>query len=77
MNAEIFITAAVIAIMFLLGKILEMKFILKEDKPLKFLMRDGLIVYLSVIVGSYVLQQFNNNDLGPKSPGAFTDNPDF
>ncbi len=78
MITDVFITAAIIAIIFLVGKILEMKFILKDNKPVKFIMRDGLKVYLSVVIGSYLIQQFSgSNNLGSKSPGAFIGAPDF
>jgi hypothetical protein len=42
---NIFVTAAVISIIFLITKFLEMRFVEKESKPLKLLIRDALIVY--------------------------------
>ena len=46
-----FVLAAVIAIVYIVFLFLEMRFILKENKPLKTLFRDGLLVYLSVLLG--------------------------
>jgi hypothetical protein len=34
-----------------------MRFVDKENKPLKFLIRDTLLVYFSVIAGHFVLDQ--------------------
>ena len=39
-----FVIAAIISITFLLAKFLEMRYIEKESKPLKFLMRDAFLV---------------------------------
>ena len=45
---NIFIIAAIISIIFVIGKFIEMRFIEKESKPLKLLIRDALLVYISV-----------------------------
>jgi hypothetical protein len=75
---NIFVTSAVISIIFLITKFLEMRFIEKESKPLKLLIRDALIVYFSVIVGHYLLIQINPIiHSGGSAPQIFTDNPDF
>ena len=73
-----FILASVVAIVYMLFLFLEMRFIVKENKPLKLLFRDGLLVYLSVLVGDFVLNQFV--PLGKSMMGApqvFTNEPDF
>jgi len=77
---NIFFIAAVIAFIFLLIKFLEMRFFEKENQPFKILIRDTLLVYFSVIVGYFVLEQLNpvlNNETALSSPNVFTDNPDF
>ena len=74
---NIFLTAGIIATIYLIVKFLEMRYILAEDKPLKTLIRDALIVYLSVIIGFYISGQFNANVAVPNSPDAFTGTPDF
>lgn len=77
---SIFIIAAVISIVFLVAKFLEMRFIEKESKPLKFLIRDALIVYFSVIVANFVTEQVNpvmNGGSSSKVTPVFTDNPSF
>jgi len=77
---NIFFIAAVIAFIFLLIKFLEMRFFEKENKPFKLLIRDTLLVYFSVIVGHFVLEQLKpilNNEMITTVPTVFTDNPDF
>jgi hypothetical protein len=55
---NIFIISFVISIIFTIIKIIEMKFIESEyKKPLKYLIRDSLLVYFSVIAGDFILEQ--------------------
>lgn len=79
--ASIFIIAGVISITFLLAKFLEMRYIEKESKPLKFLIRDALVVYFSVIIANFVMEQLNtaieSSGGGKKVTPVFTDNPSF
>jgi len=77
-----FIVAGIISFVFFIGKFIEMRFIEKENKPLKFLIRDSLIVYISVVVGGFVVDQLKpviqeggNNVVA--NPAVFTDNPGF
>lgn len=77
---NIFVVAAFISITFLLAKFLEMRYIEKESKPLKFLIRDTLLVYFSVIIANFVMDQINpiiTASGGKKSTPIFTDNPSF
>jgi hypothetical protein len=55
-----------------------MRFIEKEAKPLKHLIRDSLIVYFSVVVCHFILEQLNPVlEGGKKLTPVFTDNPGF
>ena len=78
---NIFITATIISIFYLITKFIEMRFIEKETKPLKFLIRDSLLVYFSVILGYFVLSQvtplINNVGGNTTATPIFTDNPEF
>jgi len=76
---NIFIIAIAVAIIFLVVKFIEMRFIEKENKPLKFLIRDTLVVYFSVIAGFFVIDQIQPVMEGglTSSPSVFTDNPEF
>lgn len=76
---DIFVTAFIISVIFFIAKFVEMRFIERENKPLKFLIRDSLIVYVSVIIGDFVLKQITPVIQGGtgENPQVFTDNPDF
>ena len=77
MPNSIFFTGVAIAAVYLIFRFIEMRFILKENKPLKVLARDTLLVYLSVVLGHFILQQFGNIDIAVKVPQVFTNEPDF
>ena len=78
---NIFVIAAIISVIFLISKFIEMRFIEKETKPLKFLIRDALLVYFSVVFGDFVIGQINPMIKGGASASVstpvFTDNPGF
>jgi hypothetical protein len=68
--------SSVISIVFLLFKFIEMRFVDKENKPLKFLIRDTLVVFVSVVSGHYLMEQIQPMQV-VSSPAVFTDNPGF
>jgi len=77
---NIFLVAGIISVVFFIAKFLEMRYIDNEPKPLKLLIRDSLVVYVSVVIGSFVLDQLKpviNESIIPIAPLAFTDNPPF
>jgi len=76
-----FVIATIISITFLISKFIEMRFIEKENKPLKDLVRDAFLVYFSVIIGDFILGQLkpliqNGGEKLGATP-VFTDNPGF
>lgn len=78
MEFNIFLNAGIVSVVYIIVKFLEMRFIDKENKPLKILFRDGLIVYLSSIAGYYLFLQINPlTENIPNKIQAFTNNPDF
>ena len=77
---NIFIISAIISFVFLIIKFIEMRFLEKENKPLKILIRDTLLVYFSVIVGHFVIDQLKpviDPGIATGQPTVFTDNPAF
>ena len=80
---NIFIIAAIVSICFFIAKFLEMRYIEKENKPLKLLLRDTLLVYFSVIIANFVIDQINpiirggDGVINNKTTPVFTDNPGF
>lgn len=76
---NIFVTAAIISVMYFTFKFIVMRFIEKENKPLKVLVSDSLLVYFSVILGYFIIDQVNPviENVSDKNIHVFTDNPGF
>jgi hypothetical protein len=75
---NIFINAAFISTIFLIMKFFEMRIVEKENKPLKFLVRDTLLVYFAVLTCYFLSKQFTTIiHTNKNSPEIFTDNPNF
>ena len=74
--SALLMSGLVVAIMYVIFRFIEMRFVLKENKPLKVLFRDTIIVYLSTVSGLFVLEQFATN-IGKSAPKVFTDIPNF
>jgi heme/copper-type cytochrome/quinol oxidase subunit 3 len=95
MNSNAYIVSGIIAFVFLVAKFVEMRFTNSssssnnsngeedeapaQSKPLKFLMRDALLVYVSSLIGFYVISQFEDHSVNSavKEVAAFTGGPDF
>ena len=56
---EVFIIAIFITLIFCATKFIEMKFLNHETKPLKEVVRDGLVVLVSSMTGSYIYFNFH------------------
>jgi RsiW-degrading membrane proteinase PrsW (M82 family) len=82
---KVFILAISISVLFLLGKVIEMKYVEKKAKPLKFLIRDTVMVFLCSFLPLLLFFQFDTKineifQLGdePKvTSQIFTDEPGF
>ena len=79
---NIYIISGIIAFVFFLGKFIEMRFIERESKPLKTIVKDTLLVYVCTIVAFMILEQLKpiiQESAGgaPITQIAFTDNPTF
>jgi hypothetical protein len=78
---NIFLLATIISVTYFIAKFIEMRFIEKENKPLKLLIRDSLLVYFSVVFGYFILGQINpllkGGSVGNVTTPVFTDNPGF
>ena len=77
-----FLIAGIISIVYLIAKFIEMRFVDKESKPLKMLIRDSLLVFTSVLFGLFVIEQLKpviqeGGDSVVTNPAVFTDNPGF
>lgn len=78
---NIFLIAGIISFIFFIVKLLEMRYVDKESKPLKLLIRDSLIVYMCVVFGDFVVDQVSSNTADiistQKVAAVFTDDPTF
>jgi hypothetical protein len=81
---NIYVTSGLIAFVFFLGKFIEMRFIEKESKPLKVIVKDTLLVYVCTIIAFMLLEQLKpiiqesvGGGCGQATQIAFTDNPTF
>ena len=54
-----------------------MRFITKENKSLKTIIIDTIFVYFSVIVGYFIIEQFNLKTKVLTEAPVFVDNPRF
>jgi len=78
---NIFLLSTLIAIVYFLAKFIEMRFVLKDIKPLKYLIRETLLTYLSAVIGLFIANQFDMMKNAVNAVGAgvnvFVDNPGF
>jgi len=74
---NIYLIGLVISIIFLVSKFMEMRFITKENKPLKTIIIDTFFVYFSVIIGNFIMDQFNLKTQILTDAPVFVDNPKF
>ena len=72
------IHSGIVAFIYLLIKFIEMRIVVKEPKQMKELIRDTLIVYLSAMVGLYIISEFMPTTNVVKTvTNVFTDTPGF
>jgi len=86
---NLFLFAIFTTIFFIIIKIVEMKYLEKEIKPLKYIIRDAVIVFTSAFGAAFgffymkgsIRDFFNivteNKTLNMEAPQIFTDSPGF
>jgi hypothetical protein len=86
---KVFMIAGLISILFCFFKFLEMKYLEKEWKPLKFVIRDAVVVFLCSTIGLFVYANINtsltdfmnvvtdNKTSNMAATQIFTDEPGF
>jgi hypothetical protein len=81
MEHNIFLFAGIISVVFVLAKMVEMRFVDKDEpRPMKLLVRDALVVYVSVVCGDFMIDQlkpFITPEHTTTVPEVFVDAPDF
>ena len=79
MNNE-FITSLTITIIVFIIKFLEMRLIVKENKGLKVLFKESLIVFIASIISLFILNEFKVFNIispGKGTPDVFVNQPNF
>ncbi len=74
---NIFVSSGVISIIYLIITFFRQKYVVKENKALKVLVTDAVMVFLSCSLGLFAIENLNNNLLNKSSPTAFVGAPDF
>lgn len=86
---KLLVIALIITVIFFVIKILEMKYLSKEMKPLKYTIRDSFIVFISSFSGLFGFLSMNgsindfmnivtsNKSSNLKATQIFTDEPGF
>ena len=89
--SDVLMMSSIITILFCIVKFVEMKFIDKELKPLKFVIRDAVIVYACSFVGIFGFLNMNSSlidfmsvvtdsktlNVASNTTQIFTDEPGF
>lgn len=74
---NIFSIGGLVALVYIVIKFIEMRFINKETKPIQECIRDGIVVYLSSVLGLTLFQHVNKVEVTSENTGAFIGKPDF
>ena len=74
------LTSSVISVVYFILKFIEMRLIVKENKPFKDLFKETILVFIASILCLIILEQFNLNEIIgniKSAPSVFTSKPDF
>ena len=79
---NVYFISILISIIFLIFKIIDIKLFKKDELILKIVVRDTMVVFLSVFVGMFVSEQIGEVSVSKifdtrEAVSAFTNNPEF
>jgi len=88
---KVILLSLFIVVFFLVFKVVEMKFVEKEWKPLKIIVRDTVMVFVASCLGGFIFLSLNTTiddffhvitetpalDVGGGNTEIFTGNPEF
>jgi len=86
---KLFVLSGIITLLFSIAKIVEMKYVEKKWTPVKYVIRDAMMVFIAAFVGLFGFLQMNgtlndfmnviteNKSLNLKATQIFTDEPGF
>ena len=75
MDDNAYVIAAASAVVFVIWKVIEMKFVRKSPIQVKTVAIDAISVFVAVSLGSYVVSMIG--DKTTHAVGVFTSDPDF
>lgn len=77
---NVFLEAFIISFIYVIYIFLEMRYNKNEEKSLKNIVKEGLLVYLAVVSGVFIIDQFKpevEKLVSESPPLVFVDNPPF
>lgn len=74
---SVFAIGLAVSVVYFIFKFVEARFVLKEEGSARPILRDTLIVYLSSVVGLFVMEQFGEQVTKKAPTNAFVGKPDF
>lgn len=77
MENNYLISSLIISIIFFVYKFIEMRYVIKENKPIKQFFKETLAVFSCSFIGIYLIDVINTNINQIIPPNAYTSNPDF
>ena len=74
-STKMFVIGVVVSIVYFLLKFMEMRFVETDNqKPLKVLLRDSIVVCISAVLAVFILNQFGDTVGGGAGSGGGTSN---
>ena len=75
--SDYLVTGGIIAVIYALAKLLEIRVSNSEPKPFKIIVKDTIIVYICAIIGIFIFSQVNPLKSGGGPTTAFIGKPEF
>ena len=83
-STKLAVIGVVVAVVYFLLKFIEMRFVDSDNqKPVKVLVRESIVVCISAVLAVFILNQFENissgggSGGGSSTPAVFVDTPGF
>ena len=74
--SDYLVTGGIIAVIYALAKLLEIRVSNSEPKPFKIIVKDTIIVYICALIGIFIFNQVNPLKYGAPTT-AFVGKPEF
>lgn len=71
------INSGIVAFIYFLLVFLRNKYIIKEEKPIKVVVTDSVLVFLSAALGEFAIGKMDKGILKSSAPTAFLGKPEF